>query len=132
MSETTRGILNNTSPDAQRVRLGDCVAYAPVIFAYAITADATGNPTAFTAPFAMQIDDIHVIATATSGGGTVIPKKGTDAICTEIACATDGALARMAAGVDDTKLVLAAGDTVGVDANGAADRGIVVFIGHRL
>jgi hypothetical protein len=104
----------------------------PVQFTYDVAADATGAPTAFTAPFAMRITDIHVIATATSGSGTILPMKGSDAICTAIACATDGAVARMAAGVDDTKLTLAAGDVVKVDANGSTDRGIVVFTGYRL
>lgn len=137
LSTKNRDILDKSSlPEFQAAGLGTTIyeasQYAPVVFTYKITADATGNPTAFTAPFAMEIDDIHVIATATSGGGTVTPKKGTDAICTAIACATDGVVARMAAGVDGTKLVLAAGDTVGVDTNGANDRGIVVFLGHRV
>ena len=132
MSETNREILNSYHPTAQKVKLGDMATYAPVVFTYEITADATGNPVAFTAPFAMQIDDIHVIAKATVSGGTVTPKKGTDAICTAIACAVDGVLARMAAGVDDTKLTLATGDTFNVDTANAGDRGIVVVMGHRV
>lgn len=132
MSETVRKILNDSNPTAQQVKLGDAVAYAPVRIVHDITADYTGNPVVFTATFPMRIVDIHVIATATVGGGTVTPKKGSDAICTAIACATDQALARMSAGVDDTKLTFAVGDTLNLDTANANDRGIVIIDAYRL
>jgi hypothetical protein len=54
-------------------------------------------------------------------------------MCTAIACATDGTVIHMSAGTTtETNLVLAAGDTVNVDAANAADRGIVTFIGIRV
>jgi len=113
----------------------DELQYSPAVFKYDVTADATTSPTAFVAPFACQVVDVTVIAQATSGGGTITPKKGTDAMCTAIACATDGAVARMAAGAvvaNKAFLILAKGDTVKVTAAGAADRGIVVFMAVRL
>ena len=111
---------------------------AALVYSYTVAADATGAPTAFTAPFAMRIDDIIVQATATSGSGTITPINagtagtGTDAMCTAITCAADGAVTHMSAGADDTKLLLAVGEIVKVDAAGATDRGIVTFIGHRV
>lgn len=92
----------------------------------------------FTAPFAMRIDDIIVNAQVTEGSGVVTPYKGTDAICTAIACAADGAVTHMSAGAvvaNKARLVLAAGDVVNAQASGgtaANVRGIVTVIGHRL
>ena len=138
ITSTEAGILNNMNPAGQRVALGDSLKetqdYAPVIFSYEVAADATGNPVAFTAPFAMRIVDIIVQATATSSSGSLLPAKNTSsAMCTAIACATDGAVVHMSAGTTtEANLVLAAGDTVNLDANGATDRGIVTFIGIRI
>jgi hypothetical protein len=113
----------------------DELQYSPAVFKYDITADTTTAQAAFVAPFAMQIVDIAVLAQATSGGGTVTPRKGTDAMCTAIAMATDGAVARLAAGAvvaNAARLILAKGDTVNVITNGANDRGIVTFTAVRL
>lgn len=125
----------NNQPKTANQQINDLNQYGGVTIKYDIVADATGTLAAFVAPFPMQILDIHVIAQATSGGGTVTPKKGTDAMCTAIACATDGAIARLAAGAvvaNKAFLILAAGDTVNVTTAGAADRGIVVFQGVRV
>lgn len=111
--------------------------YAPLIISYEIGADATGAPTAFRAPCNMYIADIIVEARATSGGATVsiinagAAGSGTDAMCTAIACAADGAVTHMSAGADDTKLILAKGTYVKVDASAADVRGRVTFIGER-
>ena len=120
-------------PTAQETSLGDALFAAPVIFEYAITADASdGDLTAFTAPFAMRLTDITVRATATEGGGTVTPKKGTDAMCTAITCAADKAVTSWSEGVEAAHILLAAGDEVKVETNGADDRGVIVFTGVRL
>ena len=108
---------------------------SPAVFTRAITADTTTASVAFIAPFAMQIVDITVIAQATSGGGTVTPRKGADAMCTAIAMATDGAVTRLGAGAvvaNAARLILAKGDTVNVITAGATDRGIVTFTAVRL
>lgn len=133
MSETNRAILNDMNPTAEKVKLGDMAVYAPVIFRKAITAAANATAVeAFVAPFAMRIVDIIVEATADSGSGTVTPKKGTTAMCTAIACATDKAVTHMSAGAVVAALELAAGDVVNLSTAGATDRGIVTFIGVRL
>ena len=110
--------------------------YSPIVAKYAVTADTTTAAVAFIAPCAMQLLDFSVLAQATNGGGTLTPRKGdTDAICTAIACATDGAVARMAAGAvvaNVARTVLAKGDKVYVIANGAADRGILTITGIRI
>lgn len=131
--------IDRMNPDAQAAQLGSSVKetqdYAPVIIGFDITADATGAPTAFVAPFAMRIVDIIVWAKATEGGGAITPLKGSDAMCTAIACATDGAVTHMSAGAvvaNAARLTLAAGDVVKVDAANAADRGTVTFIGIRV
>ncbi len=131
--------INRMNGDAQAAQLGSSLKetqdYAPVIFEYNVTADATGAPTAFTAPFAMRIVDIIVWAKATVEGGAITPLKGSDAMCTAIACATDGAVTHMSAGAvvaNAARLTLAAGDVVKVDAANADDRGTVTFIGIRV
>jgi hypothetical protein len=131
--------INRMNPDAQAAALGSSVKetqdYAPVVISYDIEADATDAPTAFTAPFAMRIVDIIVWAKATVGGGAITPQKGSDAMCTAIACATNGAVTHMSAGAvvaNAARLTLAAGDAVKVDAANAGDRGTVTFIGQRL
>ena len=110
---------------------------APAIISYTIGADATGAPVAFRAPCDLYIVDIIVEARATSGAATVSPinagaaGSGTDIMCTAIACAADGAVTHMSAGADDTKLILAKGDYVKVDASASDVRGRVTFIAER-
>lgn len=134
--------ITRMHPDAQAVGLGakvkDIQDYAPVAITFAITADATGAPVAFTAPFAMEIVDVIVQARAAAVGETVTPinagpaGSGTDAMCTAIACAADGVVSHMAAGADDTKLLLAAGDIVKVDASANTVLGLVTFLAVRV
>jgi hypothetical protein len=110
--------------------------YSPAVFKYNVAADTSTAAVAFVAPFAMEIFDIIVNAQATSGSGTITPRKGaTDAMCTAIACATDGVVSHMAAGTvvaNAARLILAKGDSVYVIANGSTDRGIVTFMAARL
>lgn len=92
----------------------------------------------FTAPYAMRIIDVIVNAQATEGSGTAQILKGTDQICTAIACAADGAVTHMSAGAlvaNKARLVLAAGDVVKALAAGgtaANIRGIITVVGQRL
>lgn len=92
----------------------------------------------FTAPYAMRIIDVIVNAQATEGSGTAQILKGTDQICTAIACATDGAVTHMSAGAvvaNKARLVLAAGDVVSAQAAGGTAtniRGIITVVGQRL
>ncbi len=139
LTENQAKKIDVMNPDAQAAQLGSSLKetqdYAPVIISYDITADATDAPTAFVAPFAMRIVDIIVWAKATVGGGAITPQKGSDAMCTAIACAADGAVTHMSAGAvvaNAARLTLAAGDAVKVDAANAADRGTVTFIGIRV
>lgn len=110
--------------------------YSPIVAKYAVTADTTTAAVAFIAPCAMQILDFSVLAQATSGSGTLTPRKGaTDAICTAITCAVDGAVTRMSAGAvvaNAARTILAKGDAIYVIANGAADRGILTITGVRI
>jgi len=134
IDSTEAGILNRTSPDAQKVGLGDEMKYESdyglYVLTCSITADATGEK-AVTIPFACEVVDVVVQARATSGGGTATLKKGATAITNAIAMATDNALAR-AASIDDAQSTLAAGDTVTVDAAGANDRGLVSIFVKRV
>ena len=111
---------------------------APVIVSYEISSDATGSPVAFVSPCDMYIVDIIVEGRATSGAATVnvinagIAGSATDAVCTAIACAADGAVTHMSSGADDTKLIVTKGTIVKVDASAADVRGRVTFIGVRV
>lgn len=111
---------------------------APVIISYTISADATAAPTAFRAPCDLYVVDVIVEARATSSAATVsilnagAAGSGTDAMCTAIACAADGAVTHMSAGADDTKLILPKGTYVKVDASASDVRGRVTFIAERV
>ena len=109
--------------------------YSPIMFQYSVAADATTAVTAFTAPWPFMVTDITVIAQATSASGTLTPLKGSSALCTAITCAADGALARIAAGIlvaNIARLTFAKGDLFKIQANGAADRGIMIVYGVRV
>lgn len=93
----------------------------------------------FTAPYAMRILDVIVTACADEENGAVTVYKGTDAIGTAIACAADGTVSHLAAGVvvaNKARMVLAAGDVVNARVTAgttATDvRGIVTVICQRV
>jgi hypothetical protein len=119
-------------------QLDELNQYSPVVFTYAAAADISTATAAFVAPFPMRILDIVVKANATNASGTIVPRKGADAMCTGITCAADGAVSRLAAGAvvaNDAFLTLAKGDTVNVISSGgtaANTRGFVTFIGVRV
>ncbi len=122
-------------PKTANEQINDINQYGALVIKFDVTVDTSTAKAAFVAPFPMQILDVTVLAQATSGGGTITPRKGADAMCTAIACATDGAVARMAAGAtvaNAARLILATGDTVNVIAANAADRGIVTFLAVRV
>lgn len=141
------GKLGATGDRKYLVRLGNfgIEAAAPAVstvIAYTLDKSAAAFSAApvaiFTAPYAMRIDEVIVTAQATEGSGVVTVSKGTDAICTAIACATDGAVTRMSAGAvvaNKAFMVLAAGDVVYAQASGGTAtniRGIVTVMGHRV
>lgn len=141
------GQLGATGARKYLVRLGnyDKTAAAPAVatvVAYTLDRSAAAFSAAaaavFTAPYAMRIDDVIVNAQATSGSGTVNVMKATDAICTAIACDTDGAVTHMSAGAvvaNKARLVLAAGDVINAQAAGGTAtniRGIITVLGHRI
>lgn len=124
--------LDDSNPEFERAGAFTRLAYAPVIITYQISANATGNPTAFVAPFAMRIVDIIVEAQATSGGATLAFTNGSTAMCTAIACAADGGVTHLSAGAVSAELLLAAGDVIHVDASAANVLGLVTFIGYKV
>jgi|GEM_PF-3083660 len=135
-------VIDRMNSVAQKVSLGTRLRtlelYSPFIYTYEIAADATGAPTAFTAPYDLRITDIIAESQASESGATVTPidagsaGSGTDAMCTAIACAADGAVTHMSAGADNTHLLLSEGDVVKVDASHSTVRGFVTFIGYRV
>lgn len=131
-SSTEAARIDNSNPELERVGAFARLQYAPVIITYQISDNATGNPVAFTAPFAMRIVDIIVEAQAKSDAATLSFTNGASAMCTDIACAADGAVTHMSAGADDTKLLLASGAVVSVDASAADVRGLITFIGYKV
>lgn len=81
----------------------------------------TGKSTSI--PLGSTILDVVAIATATASGGTAQVFNGASAVHTALVMATDQAVTRMAAGVDDTKLTVTGAVTVKTHASG--DAGIV-------
>ena len=89
----------------------------------------------FTAPYAMRIIDVIATGWADVVGGTAKIMKGTDEICTAIACAADGAVTHMSAGANKARMVLAAGDVINAQAAGgtaANIRGIITVVCQSL
>ena len=129
-SEVAR--LDNSNPELERAGAFARMAYSPVIITYQISDDATGNPTAFTAPFAMRVVDIIVEGQATAGGATVAFAKNSTTMCTAIACEADGTVSRLAAGAVAAAMLLAKGDVVHVDASASGVRGLITFIGYKV
>ena len=92
----------------------------------------------FTAPYAMRIIDVIVTGCAGVDNGTAKIMKGTNEICTAIACAADGAVTHMSAGAlveNKARMVLAAGDVINAQADGGTAtsiRGIITVVCQSL
>jgi hypothetical protein len=95
----------------------------PLIIAVPVTADATGGINVVV-PRAGTVIDVWVVASATSGGGTVTVSKAGAAITAALAMAADNALTRAAA-LTRANADFAANEVLRVVAGQAADRGIV-------
>jgi hypothetical protein len=128
------GILDHTSPDAQKVALGTELKfesdYGSYVLTCAITADGTAEK-AVVIPFACRVNEIAVECTAASAGGTLKLKKGSNDISDAIICAVDKIVTR-AGTIDDAYSTLAAGDAVSVDAGQAGDRGVMTIFVRRV
>lgn len=105
--------LSNVAPKAVKVER--------VVIDAATDYSTTGKSTSI--PLGSTILDVVAIATATASGGTAQVFNGASAVHTALVMATDQAVTRMAAGVDDTKLAVAGAVTVKTHALG--DAGIV-------
>jgi len=134
LSTTQKTKLDNDNPTNQEISAGtelfNASNYALYYLICSVTADATGEK-AVTVPFACEIVDVIVQARATSGGGTMTVKAGANAVTDAIRCAVDTTITR-AGTINDAYSTLAAGATLTVDANGAADRGLVIIVVRRV
>lgn len=127
MSERVRDVFNRHHPTFQQEQIGDVLAYAPVVFTVAVTADARdgdGTPVEYTIPFDCRVIGGWVECTAADSDGTLKVTDGTDDVVGATVCAVDEALTFFAS-VDDSKASLSAGDTIEVEANQTGTRGIV-------
>jgi hypothetical protein len=75
-------------------------------------------------PKGSRIVDVVAIATASNSSGTVQLLNGSSAVHNALATSSDGAVVRMAAGVDDTKLLVGA-DAISLLTHAAAETSIV-------
>ena len=105
--------LSNVAPKAVKVER--------VVIDAATDYSTTGKSTSI--PLGSTILDVVAISTATASGGTAQVFNGASAVHTALVMATDQAVTRMAAGVDDTKLTVTGAVTVKTHASG--DAGIV-------
>ena len=137
--------LDNSNPEFERVRPFQEINERQMGAVVAFTLDKSGaafNEAAapvFTAPYAMRIIDVIVTGCAAQTDGAVTVYKGTDAIGTAIACAADGAVTHLSAGVvveNKAHMVLAAGDVVNAQVTAGSDatkvRGIVTVVCQAL
>ena len=141
ISTRTRDILDRSSlPEFQESGLGTSLyevsKYAPVVIQYTIGSDHTTAKAAFAAPFAMVIDRIDHLTIVGETSNTVKVMKGATEMCEALVATTAKAITSMAAGYEIAHATLAAGDVVNVQAaggeNGAAQKGIITFYGHRV
>jgi hypothetical protein len=144
LSQDSADRIDRENPENQRAGLGTEVKflgdYAPILIQFAVTADATTALTAFTAPCAMRVD--FVVANTTVGEASntwTIIKNTSDTMFTALVATSDGLVSYSIAGATAATAanrILAAGDVVKVGAaggsNGATQRGIITFIGHRV
>jgi len=142
-SQDTADRIDRENPEAQRAGLGTEVKflgdYAPMIISYAVEANATTALAAFTAPCAMRVDFVVANTTVGEASNTWTIAKDTDVMFTALTATSDGLVSYAVAGATAATAanrILAAGDVVKVGAsggsNGANQRGIITFIGHRL
>ena len=133
--------LDRSNPELERVsafqkinerQTGGVVAFTLDKSAAAFSEEAVA---VFTAPYAMRIIDVIVTGCAAVDSGTAKIMKGTNEICTAIACAADGAVTHMSAGANKARMVLAAGDVINAQAAGgtaANIRGIITVVCQSL
>jgi len=100
-----------------------------VIQKVSIIADATGA-FAFTAKYAMELIDVKVVSTATSGSGTATVRRATTAMTDAIIMAAADVITRAASIIQAAKAITL-GESLNVITNGANDRGIVYLYGIR-
>lgn len=125
--------------DLDRISAMQNLKDAPCSFSYAIASDCTTAKAAFTAPYPLHIDDIILNTTVGEASNTIKVLKATTEMCTALVATSDGLVSHMVAGATAAtaaQRTLATGDVVNVQAaggsNGANQRGLITFIGHRV
>jgi hypothetical protein len=103
-------------------RSGQCAKIAKVVIDSATDYSTTGK--AVQIPVGAMIVDVWAVATATHTSGTAQVLNGASAVHTALVMAADQVLTRMAAAVDDTKLLVTT-DAITVKTNSSGDAGIV-------
>lgn len=122
--------INKMCPISRITALGDNTIGAPITVKIAVTADGTAGIST-TVPVAMEITGMDVVCTAANAAGTATLGDGTNAISDAVICAVlDTVIA--ASTLDDTYRTLAAGDTLEITTNGAADRCVAYVHGYRV
>jgi len=113
-------------------RIEDLELNAIHVLAIPVTASANSTPVTVAAPCKMQIVDVFVRATATSGSGTLkLRDSGGADISNAIICAVDTTLTRVSTLIA-AKLSVNADVNLQVIANGANDRGILYVLYQRV
>lgn len=107
-------------------RDGQSLKVAKVVIDAATDYSSTGKTVQI--PVGAYIVDVWNIATATASGGTAQVVNGSTAVHTAIAMATDKAVTRVTAGMDDAALLVST-DAITVKTHASGDAGIV-FISY--
>lgn len=116
------GGYNTRLTAAETIIKDSAVKVAKVVIDAATDYSETGKTV--TIPKGAVILDIVAVATETNASGTIQVLNGASAVHTAIAMDTDGAVTRVTAGVDDTKLTVGT-DAITVKTNASGDAGIV-------
>jgi len=100
-----------------------------VIQKVSVIADATAG-FAFAAKYAMELIDVKIVSTATSGSGTATVRRVTTAMTNGIIMAAADVITRATSIIQAAKAITL-GEALNVITNGANDRGIVYLYGIR-
>jgi hypothetical protein len=129
--------LDNSNPEFERAGafegIKEVTDNSAQVFQFVVDADSTAGLVALTAPFPMVVTDIVWVTTVgVADTGAVSVLNGTTEVCTALVATTAKAVSRPVGGIELAKLILAKGDTLKVDANGATITGTITFIGKKL
>ena len=134
LSTRLKGIINRMLPQAQEASLGSRlydVDNSGLFCIYKVVPQSSDGGITITIPFACQIEDVIVQATADSGGGSITVVNDVTDITDAIACVTDKVIAR-AGTINNTVNSITTASTVTAITNATGDEGTLLLVVRKV